>query len=347
MALAFFILLGVRAGAGDGFRFLHPIQLGQTFSNPVLLLPGQHPQPGVGYDGQFVFYIAEDPFLRNPAIANSLDNSLRYRRILLPFLAWAISLGHREWLPPVLVFVNALAATAVVALAALASTRARRSPWPALSLAVFPGLWIPVLLDLTEPLHLVLLEAGVMSGSAVLLLLSGLAKETTAIAMATEFWRAVLARSYAAAARQAIGAAVLIAWTLFVFVAVKGTRESTLGGHLLDPPGAPVLAMLRSFHGESARFVLVTAAVLLCVLAIARLAWARDAATWASAAYALVALAAGTDTWIDPTAYFRVLAGAVVLAFLSWCVVRDRVGAVLLILATTTGVVSLVALLSG
>jgi len=344
VALAFFAFLGLRSGASDGFRFLHPIQLGEKFSNPALLLDGQRPQKGVGYDGQFVFYIAQDPFLRNPAIAPSLDNSLRYRRILLPLLAWMISLGHREWLPAVLVLINCLAATAVVGIGALAATRAGRSPLPALGLALFPGLWIPALLDLTEPLHLVLLEAGVMTGSAGLLLLAGLAKETAAVAMATQFGRAVVARQWSAAARHLAAAVVLVGWSLIVFRAVHA-HESTLGGHLLDPPGAPLISMLRSLPGEPARFLLVLIATLLCVLAIGRLAFTRDAATWAAAAYALVALAAGIDTWADPSAYFRVLAGAVVLTFISWVVVRDRAGTVLLVLATAVGMISLVPLL--
>ena len=343
-ALVFFALLALRSGASDGFRFLHPIQLGQRFSNPALLLPGQVPQKGVGYDGQFVFYIAQDPFLRNPAIAPSLDNSLRFRRILLPLVAWVLSLGKPSFLPLVLVITNALAATGVVGLAALAASRAGRSPLPALSLALFPGLWIPALLDLTEPLHLLLLEAGVMTGSAALLLLSGLAKETAAVAMATEFGRAAVARDWPRMGRHAVAAAVLVAWSLFVFVSVRA-HESTLGGHLLDPPGAPLLAMARSLPREPARFVLVLAAILLCVLAIARLAWARDAATWAAAAYAVVALAAGIDTWADPSAYFRVLAGAVVLSFLSWVSVRDPAGSALLVLSALVGAVSLVPLL--
>ena len=344
VALAFFLFLAVRSGASDGFHFFHPIQLGERFSNPALLLPGQEPQKGVGYDGQFVFYIAQDPFLRNPAIAPSLDNSLRFRRILLPLLAWTLSLGHREWLPALLVFINALAATGVVGLAALAATRAGRSALPALALAIFPGLWIPALLDLTEPLHLLLLEAGLMTGSAALLLLSGLAKETTAIAMATELGSAVWARQWPVALRQGMAATILVAWSLFVFRTVRA-HESTLGGHLLDPPGAPLLAMARSLPGEPARFVLVLAASLICLLAIVRLVRTRDAATWAAAAYGAVALAAGIDTWADPSAYFRVLAGAVVLTFLSWCVARDRIGTVMLVLCATVGAVSLVPLL--
>lgn len=344
MALAFFGLLAFRTGASDGFRFLHPIQLGERFSNPVLLLPGQVPQKGVGYDGQFVFYIAQDPFLRNPAIAPSLDNSLRYRRILLPLLAWALSLGERSLLPLIIVVVNVLAATAVVGVAALAATRAGRSPIPALALGIFPGLWIPVLLDLTEPLHLLLLEAGVLTGSASLLLLSGLAKETSAIAMATEFGRALVARAWGRALRQAAAALALVTWSLFCFFAVRA-HESTLGGHLLDPPGAPFIAMARSLPAEPARFVLVLFATLLCLLAIARLVWIRDGPTWAGAAYAVVALAAGIDTWGDPAAYFRVLAGAIVLTFLSWVSVRDPVGSALLSLAALVGVVSVLPLL--
>ncbi len=46
-----------------------------------------------GYDGQFYHYIAHDPWLRR-GLASSLDAPrLRYRRILIPALAWLLSGG--------------------------------------------------------------------------------------------------------------------------------------------------------------------------------------------------------------------------------------------------------------
>ena len=48
----------------------------------------------MGYDGQMYHLIAHDPLMRRGAVAAMDDPALRYRRILVPALAWAIALGH-------------------------------------------------------------------------------------------------------------------------------------------------------------------------------------------------------------------------------------------------------------
>ena len=47
-----------------------------------------------GFDGQFYHYIAHDPLLRSDLKNYVDDPRLRYHRILLPFLAYALALGH-------------------------------------------------------------------------------------------------------------------------------------------------------------------------------------------------------------------------------------------------------------
>ena len=51
--------------------------------------------PGsLGYDGQMYHLIAHDPLMRRGAVAAMDDPALRYRRILVPALAWALALGR-------------------------------------------------------------------------------------------------------------------------------------------------------------------------------------------------------------------------------------------------------------
>jgi hypothetical protein len=51
--------------------------------------------PGfLGYDGQMYHFIAHDPLMRRGAVATMDDPALRYRRILVPALAWTLALGH-------------------------------------------------------------------------------------------------------------------------------------------------------------------------------------------------------------------------------------------------------------
>ena len=248
-------------------------------------------------------------------------------------------------MPYALVAINIASGAALVALCAWFAARNRRSPWSALVLAVFSGTWISIFLDLTEPLHLLLLAAGIAAGSAGLVLLSALAKETAAAALVSEGVRGLATWDLKRAARFGAALAVLAAWSLFVLVALKGPHESTLGGHFLSPPGAPFILAAKDLRSAPAGLVLLVPGILICLAAVFRVAYARDAAAWASAAYALVCLGAGTDTWIDPTAYFRVEAGALVLLFLSWCVRGDRLGRWTLVLAAATGLVSLLPVL--
>jgi hypothetical protein len=339
VGLALFAALGLRAGSVDGFRYYLSIRAGDRYATPGQLLPGQHPVHGNGYDGQFYFFIAQDPFLRNPVTAHSLDNSQRFRRILYPLLAGLLSLGNRSLLPYLLVLVNVLASAATVAACAVAARRAGRPPVLALVVAIFPGLWIPILYDLTEPLQLALVAWGMLLEIPLLLFLSALAKETTAVVQLTEMIRNAAARRWGRALQNGFLLGLVVTWSLFVLRVVRA-RESNLQGHLLDPPGAPLLELVHA-ASTPGRYAFLLPPILICALAILRFAWTRDRYAAGAALYGLVGLAAGSDTWIDPLGYYRVIAVAAVLAFMSWTVAGDRLGAAVVILMAFAGGIGL------
>ena len=106
VALAFFASVALLAGSSDGFRFCELIHIGPHV-RADLLAPCER-QAGPGYDGQFYFAIAHDPFLTRPDTAASLDDSLRYRRILYPLAAWLLSAGQPVALPYTLVLADSL-----------------------------------------------------------------------------------------------------------------------------------------------------------------------------------------------------------------------------------------------
>jgi hypothetical protein len=342
ISAAIFSALALTVGATDGFRFERTIGVGTSFADSSLLLPGQPRESGIGFDGQFYFFIAEDPFLRNPLTPPALDNTLRYRRILYPLLAWVVSLGHRAWLPYSLMAVNVAACTGVVAACGLAARRAGRSPYTALAVAIYPGLWIPLLRDLTEPVQLFFAAWALLLESAGLLFLSSLAKETTAIVQLGEALRHLASRRLLPAARHFLFLGALAAWALLVSRFVPA-RESTLGGHFLDPPWSPFQELLRA-TSEPARYVFLLPAVAICLLSVLRVAWIRDRFAIGAALYALIGLGAGLATWIDPLAYTRVIALAGVLVFMSWISARDRSGAVAVALMGFSGVMDLAVL---
>lgn len=54
-----------------------------------------------GYDGQMYHYVAHDPLIRNPDLTAHVDSPwLRYRRILLPGLAYLMAAGRSSWVDP-------------------------------------------------------------------------------------------------------------------------------------------------------------------------------------------------------------------------------------------------------
>src|ERR1700722_4966098 len=59
-------------------------------SEHVWQFPGSN-----GFDGQMYHYIAHDPLIRDAALAGHVDDPrLRYRRILVPGLAYLLAGGH-------------------------------------------------------------------------------------------------------------------------------------------------------------------------------------------------------------------------------------------------------------
>ena len=64
---------------------------------PTLASEHVYVVPNAGWDGQFYHVIAHDPLLRNSSSLRFLDfQRLRYRRILVPGLAYLLALGDQS-----------------------------------------------------------------------------------------------------------------------------------------------------------------------------------------------------------------------------------------------------------
>jgi hypothetical protein len=113
---------------------------------------------GIGYDGQFAYYIALDP----PNARYYMDfPAYRYTRILYPMLARLLSGGQPTLTPYVMVAINWLAVgAATLALAAWLKRRGR-SPWLALIYSFSIGLFTAMQADLNEPLAFACLAAAI------------------------------------------------------------------------------------------------------------------------------------------------------------------------------------------
>lgn len=177
MFLAALILVGAviwRAG-GDPLALA---RLGTHFSQG-------EPDGTLGYDGQFIYYIARDlspqdvtPYLDVPAY--------RYQRILLPLLARLTSFGNPTLLPWLLALWGVLSITMGVWAVSGLLAGWGVSRWYALVYGLYAGFLLALIVDLPEPLAyglvavgLLLLERGRKWAGWLVLGLAVFAKETT------------------------------------------------------------------------------------------------------------------------------------------------------------------------
>ena len=120
-------------------------QLGEfVVAGSLYATPGRVPKDlplgqGSGYDGQFYYRLAVDPFdLARSAFGISFDSFSRVERIGYPFLAWMVAGGQHGSVPLALVIVNVVACGAVAfGGGLLAQSAGRHALWG----LVFAGYW--------------------------------------------------------------------------------------------------------------------------------------------------------------------------------------------------------------
>ncbi len=179
----------VVAAEGDASRL---VQAGDVFTDPASAPPSLAIAPGTeGFDGQFYFRMAHDPFSAEDRVLGiRFDTpSFRAQRVVYPLLAWIFSGGGQaRYIPWSLVLVNAGALTACAWFGAmLAKARGQHAAWGLLA-AGYPGFIITLSLDLTEIVASALVLAGLWALSrqryvvaSAALSVATLTRETTAV----------------------------------------------------------------------------------------------------------------------------------------------------------------------
>ncbi|HEY8545705.1 MAG TPA: hypothetical protein VIL36_11680 [Acidimicrobiales bacterium] len=149
---------------GDISRF---VVAGDNFADPATVDPPIHVyEDSWGYDGQFFWRLAVDPFewdLDRPQHGLVFDSAYRPPRLGYPLLAWALAGGHGPWVATTLVAVNVLACGAVAWLGAVIARRAGRSAAAGLLVASTPGLVFALARDLSDAVALAFVLAGVVA----------------------------------------------------------------------------------------------------------------------------------------------------------------------------------------
>jgi hypothetical protein len=220
---------------GDPRAFLC---LGLNFSHPAGLASAPRTSPW-GYDGQFFAVLATDPLVLDPATAESLDApSYRSRRILLPLVAWLVTLGRDSAAPFAYLVLCWGFGLAGVGLLAIWLERAGRSPWLALLYAASGGVVVSFLRATPDAAVTALVLAGLWAART--------GRDRSALAALTA---AALARETAVLAAVALAAVAgsRSRWhtALLLAVAVLSALAGVLLAKIELVPVVPVLTDLK------------------------------------------------------------------------------------------------------
>lgn len=169
------------------FNPAYLISLGEKFADLNQIPKNIVVWKNYGYDGQFYYRLALNPFTyKRDEFGITLDiSSYRHQRIIYPLLTWVLSLGQKDLVPKILLIVNFTALLLMAFVGALfAKSLSLHSLW-GLVFVIHPGFPYTLSRDLTEILQalfllssLLLIKKGRFLISSILLTLAILTKET-------------------------------------------------------------------------------------------------------------------------------------------------------------------------
>lgn len=265
------------------------VEFGHKFAHQTHPPAGAFAGSRSGYDGQFFYLQAKDPLLLHDSTIDSMRAAgagFRLQRMGYPLLAFVVAGGSTAALPIALLAVNVVA---LLALAAFFAVYARRRGWPtqwAAAMALTPGLLLPMLRDLSDPLATTCLLAGVLLAqsrrrwsAATALTLAVLTREVAilvVLALGLELgvrawrargkpggWRAVIQRAWPVVV---VPIAAFCAWQAYVTVRYGGLLGTSDTGGI---PGLNLVQEIRTSIATAPTFAFAAWDTMYVVLMIA------------------------------------------------------------------------------
>jgi hypothetical protein len=305
-----------------------PIRIGTMLPAERFWTPSTRVEPGVGYDGQWFFYIAHDPLLREPDPETFLDlPAYRYARILYPTLAWALALGQPAALPWTLLAVNLLAVLGgtVACLDLLGQLGASR--WLALAFAFSPPMMIGVSAMLAEPTSFALVVAGLALAvrgrhrpAGVILALAVLAREPSILIPLGLGLYALGRLDWRRGAAYLLPLGVPVAWHLSIWIRLGALPSSQSPSNFGLPFGGAYyrFGLLLGWHapmlGEPvpsgnvlSEAVIVATSAAIILVGLLKIVERRDAFAWLLWLQAVLLVGTSPVVWADLYSYGRVL----------------------------------------
>jgi hypothetical protein len=285
-------------------------------------------EPGVGYDGQWFFYLAHDPLLRAPDPASFLDlPAYRYARILYPALAWAVALGQPSALPWSLLAVNLFAVVGGSAACLDLLRQLRGSRWLVLAYAFSPPILIGVTAMLAEPTSFALVAAGLALAlrgrhrpAGVVLALAMLAREPSLLVPLGLGLYALAWLDWRRGAAYLMPLAAPIAWHGWIWLKLGAFPSAQSPANFGLPFGGayyrfglligwhpPLLGEPVPSNNVTAEAAVIAVSVAITIIGLTKVLQRRDAFAWLLWLQAGLALGTGPLVWADLYSYGRVL----------------------------------------
>lgn len=189
VAVVYFIYLILLLVRFD-FNPAYLISMGEKFADLKQLPNNLVVWKNHGYDGQFYYRLALNPFtLKQEEFGITIDiPSYRQQRIIYPFLTWIFSLGEKEFVPATLLIINFVALVMIGFIGGhFAKSLKLHSLW-GLVFVIHPGFPYTFSRDLTEILQAFFLLSALLFikthrylNTALLLTLAILTRETALV----------------------------------------------------------------------------------------------------------------------------------------------------------------------
>jgi hypothetical protein len=299
---------------------------------PPELDAGTYRVIGSAYDGQFYRLLAHDPFLEKNYARYVDAPQFRFRRCLVPFMAWLLAFGQQPWIDGAYIAVEMIFLALGTYWCARLLARHGRSPWWGLVFLALPATLASFDRMLTDGPVAALFAGFLLSCEEerwtrvwLLAMLAGLTRETGLLMAAALAMERALHLDWRRAARFSVCALPALAW--YALLAARLPPSPPM--HELGIPLWSLvqrLLVFRPYADPIGQLVLRTtdflaAAGLIASIGIAacwirnssprpgfRRAWQAEACpTICVALYACLALVLGTPVMADPFAFGRVV----------------------------------------
>jgi hypothetical protein len=312
--------------------------IGDYFQAPQIWTPQTLIHKGsVGYDGQFYYYIAHDPFILGRSFDHIDFPAYRYQRLIYPLTAWLLSLGQPRAIPYMMVAVNLLGILLGTYFIILVLRHYGRSPWYSLFYASFWGFLLCLLRSLPEPLAMAFVAMAVFAylkkkflWQAVSLSLAALTQETTLLVSLAFLFYFLLEKDFRKSLYMLFPPLVYTFWQFYIYLHFQ--TFSFLGG--TQNFGLPLYSIIEKFlslgHGglsyaKLSELLFLPFIFFLIMLSFYQVYKYYSPLTISFFGYALLSIFFNQLIWVEPWSYARATLGLSVFNLLVFTKEGNRI----------------------